>query len=200
MCSSDLFDKESESPQIDRDELKKIRQIFLRLADVFHPDKVLDGENRDYYTEVMKEVNQAYQSGDLAKLLAIEKQHQMGEMIDQNSEDDLTRRCARIEQENEFLSSQFANLKQELREVKSTQQGSIVAEFKKITKAGLDPIGEMMAETEAQVQAIAEIHQFVADFRDKRITIKDFMKGPSIFQQMHQVSPEEILRQLFSQF
>ncbi|MCY7369209.1 MAG: hypothetical protein LH474_13785 [Chamaesiphon sp.] len=124
----------------------------------------------------------------------------MGETIDRNSEDDLTRRCARIEQENEFLNSQFANLKQELREVKNTQQGSAVAEFKKLTKAGLDPIGEMMAETEAQVQTIAEIHQFVSDFRDKRITIKDFMKGPSIFQQMQQVSPEEILRELFSQF
>ncbi len=197
---SSPFDPEPEPPKIDRDELKKIRKIFLRLAEVFHPDKVLDGEHYEYYTEVMKEVNQAYQAGDLAKLLAIEKQHQMGETIDRNSEDDLTRRCARIEQENEFLNSQFANLKQELREVKSTQQGSVVAEFKKVTKAGLDPIGEMLAETEAQVQTVTEIHQFVADFRDKKITIKDFMKGPSIFQQMHQVSPEEILRELFSQF
>lgn len=197
---SSPFDLEPESPKLDRDELKKIRQIFLRLADVFHPDKVLNDENREYYTEVMKEINQAYQAGDLARLLAIEKQHQMGETIDRDNEDDLTRRCARIEQENEFLNSQFANLKQELREVKSTQQGSAVAEFKKLTKAGLDPIDEMMAETEAQVQAVAEIHQFVTDFRDKKITIKDFMKGPSIFQQMHQVSPEEILRELFSQF
>lgn len=197
---SSPFDPEPESPKIDRDELKKIRQIFLRLADVFHPDKVLDDENRDYYTEVMKEVNQAYQAGDLAKLLAIEKKHQMGETIDRDSEDDLTRRCARIEQENEFLNNQFASLKQELREVKSTQQGSVVAEFKKVTKAGLDPIGELLAETEAQVETISEIYQFVTDFRDKKITIKDFMKGPSIFQQVHQVSPEEILRELFSQF
>ncbi|MCY7369210.1 MAG: J domain-containing protein [Chamaesiphon sp.] len=68
---SSPFNAEPEPPKIDRDELKKIRQIFLRLADVFHPDKVLDGENCEYYTEVMKEVNQAYQAGDLAKLLAI---------------------------------------------------------------------------------------------------------------------------------
>jgi hypothetical protein len=31
-----------ESPKLDRDELKKIRQIFLKLAEVFHPDKVTD--------------------------------------------------------------------------------------------------------------------------------------------------------------
>jgi predicted nuclease with TOPRIM domain len=194
------FNSEPEPPTIDRDEQKKIRQLFLRLADVFHPDKVQQDADRDYYTEVMKEINQAYQAGDLAKLLAIEKQHQMGETIDRDNKDDLTRRCARIEQENEFLNSQFANLKQEIRDVKNTQQGSAVAEYKKLTKAGLDPIGEMVAETEAQIQTIAEIHQFVADFRDKKITIKDFMKGPAIFQQMQTVSPEEILRELFAQF
>ena len=197
---SSPFDPEPAPPTIDRDELKKIRQIFLRLADVFHPDKVQPDQDREYYTEVMKEINQAYQAGDLAKLLAIEKQHQMGEIIDRNSEDDLTRRCARIEQENEFLNSQFANLKQEIRVIKSTEQGAVVADFKKLTKAGLDPIGEMMAETESQIQTIAEIHQFVTDFCSKKITVKDFMQGPAIFQQMQQVSSEEILRDLFSRF
>jgi hypothetical protein len=194
------FNSEPEPPTIDRDEQKKIRQLFLRLADVFHPDKVQQDQDREYYTEVMKEINQAYQAGDLAKLLAIEKQHQMGETIDRDNEDDLTRRCARIEQENEFLNSQFANLKQELRDIKNTEQGSVVAEYKKLTKNGLDPIGEMVAETESQIETIAEIHQFVTDFRDKKITIKDFMKGPAIFQRMQPVSPEEILRELFSQF
>lgn len=194
------FNSEPEPPSIDRDEQKKIRQLFLRLADVFHPDKVSDDQDREYHTEVMKELNQAYQAGDLAKLLAIEKQHQMGELIDQNSEDDLTRRCARIEQENEFLNSQFANLKQEIREAKSTPQGSMVAEYKKLTKKGLDPIGEMVSETEEQIEAITELYQFVTDFRDKKMTIKDFMKGPSFFQQMQQVSAEELLMQLFSQF
>jgi hypothetical protein len=195
-----FFDQEPESPGIDRDELKKIRQIFLRLADVFHPDKNLDDSDREYRTEVMKEINQAYQAGDLAKLLAIEKQHQMGEIIDRENEDDLTRRCTRIEQENEFLHRQFANLQQEIRLTKNTPEGAIVTEHKKLTKKGIDPIAEMIAETESQITAMAEIHQFVTDFRDKKMTIKDFMKGPSIFHQMQVVSPEEILMELFRQF
>jgi hypothetical protein len=194
------FDLELESPQIDRSELKKIRQIFLRLADVFHPDKTLDEADREYRTEVMKEINQAYQSGDLAKLLAIEKKHQMGEIVDRDNEDDLTHRCVRIERENEFLNRQFANLKQELKITKSTPEGSIVAEYKKLTKSGVDPIGEMVAETESQIEVIAEVHQFVSDFRDKKMTIKDFMKGPAVFQQMQQVSAEELLMELFGQF
>jgi chaperonin cofactor prefoldin len=198
--SKSPFNSEVETPTIDREEQKKIRQLFLRLAEVFHPDKVSNDADRDYHTEVMKEINQAYQTGDLAKLLAIEKQHQMGEIIDRNSEDDLTRRCMRIEQENEFLNSQFTSLKQEIRQVKNTPQGSIVGEYKKLTKIGMDPIGELVAESEAQMETITEIYQFVADFRDKKITIKDFMKGPSIFQQMQETSAEELLMDLFSQF
>jgi chaperonin cofactor prefoldin len=194
------FNADPEPPQIDRDEQKKIRQTFLRLADVFHPDKTLDDHDREYRTEVMKEINQAYEAGDLAKLLAIEKKHDMGEIIDRDNEDDLTRRCARIERENEFLNSQFVNLKQEIRQTKNTPEGSIVAEYKKMTKHGLDPIGEMVSETESQIKVIAEIHQFVIDFRDRKMTIKDFMKGPPSFQQMQQVSSEEILMELFAQF
>jgi hypothetical protein len=183
---------EDDSPKLDRDELKKIRQIFLRLAEVFHPDKVTDDDLAKYHTEVMQEINQAYQSGDLAKLLAIEKKHRMGEIIDLNNQDELTQRCARIEQENEFLTNQFAQIKLELRLTKNTQQGAMAAEYRKLTKAGYDPIGEIIAETESQVQTVSEVYQFITDFRDRRITIKDFMKGPAIFQEMRQMSEEEI--------
>ncbi len=176
------FEPEPESPKMDRDELKKIRQTFLRLADVFHPDRTRDDEDREYRTEVMKEINQAYESGDLAKLLAIEKKYQMGETIDRDNEDELVRRCAQIEQENAFLNSQFDNLKQEIRQTKNTPQGSIVTEYKKMTKHGIDPIGEMVAETESQIKVIAELYQFTVDFRDRKMTIKDFMKGPTLFQ------------------
>ncbi len=181
-----------DSPKLDRDELKKIRQIFLRLAEVFHPDKVSDPETRTYHTAVMQEINQAYQTGDLAKLLAIEKQHQMGEIINRNNEDDLLRRCVRIEQENEFLKSQFENLKLELRLTKSTPQGSMVAEFQKLSKVGGDPIGEALAQTAEQVKAVAEVYQFVLDFRDRRINIKTFIQGPAIFQQMQEMSEEDL--------
>jgi hypothetical protein len=193
------FRSEPEPEKIDRDELKKIRQLYLRLADVFHPDKVLDAIDKEYRTEVMKEINQAYQAGDLAKLLTIEKQHQMGEIIDRNSEDDLALRCDRLEQENEFLKSQLTNIKKEIKVTKKSREGSMVADYRKMTKDGLDPIGEALAETELQIKTIDEVYQFVVDFRDRRIGIKDFMKGPPVFQEMQELSPEELLMELFSQ-
>lgn len=177
----------------DRDELKKIRQLFLRLADVFHPDKAGADADQEYHAEVMKEINQAYQNGDLAKLLAIEKQHQMGEMIDRDNADDLTRRCERVEQENEFLQSQFDSLKQELRLAKNSEEGAIAKEHSRCLKAGIDPIAEAIAEVEEQCELVKDVYEFAVKFRDKKITIKEFLLGPPMMQQPDEIDIEDLL-------
>jgi len=86
---------------------QKIRSTFLRLAEIFHPDKAADSETQKYHTEIMQEINIAYQEGDLARLLEIESRQQVGETIDFNSEDDLTRKCRHLEQQNQILQGQF---------------------------------------------------------------------------------------------
>jgi len=189
-----------EAPQPDRDELKKIRQLYLRLAETFHPDKVADEADREYCTEVMKEINEAYQSGDLAKLLAIEKQQELGEIINRDSSDDITRRCAKVESENAFLKNQLESLKQQLRSTKNTEQGAMTSEFKRMKKHGVDPIEVALSEVEAQIGVVEHVQQFVSDFRDRRITIKDFLKGPSQIMQPQELSDEELLFEFLSRY
>ncbi|WP_055077058.1 J domain-containing protein [Pseudanabaena sp. 'Roaring Creek'] len=186
-------------PKPDRDELKKIRQLFLRLADSFHPDKVTDEAEKEYRTEIMKEINLAYQDGDLARLLAIEKEQELGAIIDRDSTDDLSRHCAKVEAENRYLKDQLENLKQQLKITKKTQQGEMTATFKKITKYGGDPIGEALREIEDQIAIIEQMHQFVVDFRDRRMTIKEFLKGPTSMQ-LQQMSEEELMLEFLAQF
>ncbi len=186
-------------PKPDRDELKKIRQLFLRLADSFHPDKVTDAAEKEYRTEIMKEINLAYQNGDLARLLAIEKQQELGAIIDRDSSDDLTRHCAKVEAENTYLKEQLETLKRQLKLTKKTQQGEMTAVFQKISKHGGDPIGEALLEVESQIEIIEQIHQFVVDFRDRRITIKEFLRGPE-FMREQQMLEEELMLEFLSQF
>jgi hypothetical protein len=183
----------------DRDELKKIRQLFLRLAESFHPDKVTDPTEKEYRTEIMKEINLAYQNADLARLLAIEKQQELESIIDRDSHDDLTRHCAKVESENAFLKEQLATIKQKLKLTKKTQQGEMTAVFKKITKYGGDPIAEALREVEAHVDVVEQLHKFVLDFRDRRITIQEFLRGPSALMQQ-QMSEEELMLEFLSQF
>ena len=182
-------------------ESKQIRRTFRRLAEIFHPDKVTDPETQMRHTEIMKEINRAYKEGDLARLLEIEQQHQAGEAfsVDSSSENDLLRQCERLATNNQLLKTQYENLKRELRLVKNTPEGEMVKDYRAAVRQGIDPIQEMLAETEVRIQGVEKIRNFVRDFRDKKITIRQFLQGPpgfrrSSYQEMKEM--EEILNDL----
>lgn len=194
-------ERDSESPSGGRtDESRKVRQTFLRLAEIFHPDKVKDNETQMSHTEIMKEINKAYQEGDLARLLEIERQYEVGEAIDNNSEDDLSRRCKNIEQHNQILKTQYDKLKQELKLAKNTPEGSMVADYKKATKQGIDPIELMLETVQAQTKIVVEIRDFVKDFKDKKITVKEFLAGPESLRSMQEEMMEELMEKMMEEF
>jgi hypothetical protein len=194
-------ERDSESPSGGRtDESRKIRQTFLRLAEIFHPDKVKDNETQMSHTEIMKEINKAYQEGDLARLLEIERQYEVGEAIDNNSEDDLSRRCKNIEQHNQILKTQYEKLKQELKLAKNTPEGSMVADYKKAAKQGFDPIELMLETIQSQTKIVAEIRDFVKDFKDKKITVKEFLAGPESLSSMQEDMMEQLMERIMGEF
>lgn len=182
-----------------KDESRKIRQTFLKLAEIFHPDKVTDSETQMYHTEIMKEINKAYQDGDLARLLEIEKQHELGEYIDNNSEDDLTRKCKTLEQQNQILKNQYENLKRELRQAKNTPEGAMVSDSRKAAKQGIDSIDQMLETVEVQINIVTQIRDFVKDFKEQKITIKEFLGGPEVLHSLNQDIMEDLLEQMLSE-
>ncbi|MBW4477230.1 MAG: molecular chaperone DnaJ [Tolypothrix brevis GSE-NOS-MK-07-07A] len=191
---------ELESPSAARnEESKKIRSYFLRLAEIFHPDKATDSETQMRHTEIMKEINKAYQEGDLARLLEIEKKHEVGEIIDSSSEDDLTRKCSRLEQQNEFLKTQYETLKKELRSFKNTPEGAMVSECKKVKKKGFDPIDQLSLQIESQIEIISEIRDYVKDFNSAKMTIKEFLNGPAVLSSRNQSKIEDFLDQILEE-
>ncbi|MBF2064247.1 MAG: molecular chaperone DnaJ [Calothrix sp. C42_A2020_038] len=191
-------DSEIESPSAIRSESsKKIRHIFLRLAEIFHPDKAADNDIQERNTEIMKEINRAYQEGDLARLLEIEQQHQVGEKIDSSNEDDLSRKCARIQQQNEVLKKQFETLKAELREAKKTPQGGMVTDFRKFRKQGVDPLDQITEQLENQIYIISQIRDYVQDFHQNKIGIKEFLRGPEVLRSLQKETMEELFEEMF---
>lgn len=193
-------DSEWDSPSANRtDDSRKVRQLFLKLAEIFHPDKVKDSETQIYHTEIMKEINKAYQEGDLARLLEIERQHQLGEYIDHNSEDDLSRKCKNLEQQNEILKNQYDNLKRELRQVKNTPEGSMVADSRKAAKQGVDAVEEMLETMEAQINIISEIRDFVKDFKENKMSIDEFVIGPRALRALDREMMEELLEEMMDE-
>lgn len=186
---SESLEKSSES--------RHIRQTFLRLAAIFHPDKVRDTDTQLHHNEIMKEVNRAYNEGDIARLLEIEQQHQSGSVIvDTESLSEIEKQCQKREIENQLLKTQYENLKRELRSLRNSPEGATVREFRACKKQGLDPIQEMLSEIEDQVAEISEIRDFVRDFRYKKITIKRFLAGPSGMDSDYPDELDEILEQM----
>jgi hypothetical protein len=176
----DQHTDEAPSHKINRVEARKIRQIFLRLAAVFHPDKLPDESKKAEYEEVMKEVNMAYQRGDLATLLKIEKQYEVGETIDLNNSDDLTLRCRQLDRENELLKEQQLAVQRELREVKASEPGQMLKQYRKMRKHGMDPLQEMVTEARINLENIETLRDFVQSFLDKKITVERFKRGPKL--------------------
>jgi predicted nucleic acid-binding Zn-ribbon protein len=174
----DTEDDEPETGKPDRAETRKIRQTFLRLASVFHPDKLPDESKKADYEEVMKEINAAYQRGDLARLLEIEKQYDVGEIIDLTNADDLTIRCRQLDRENELLKEQQVSIQKEMREMKKSQPGQMLKEYQTLKKQGVEPIEELMAEAENNLDNMQIIHDFVQSFLNKEITVDKFKRGP----------------------
>ena len=177
-----------------------IRQTFLKLASMFHPDKVTDSETQTYHNEIMKELNRAYEEGDIARLLEIERQHHLQQEIDLNNtnKSEIERLCLQREKDNGLLKTQYENLKRELRTARNSPEGEIVKEYRAYQREGIDPIGEMLFSIEFQVKQIENIRNFVQDFRDKKIPIKEFLKGPTPTRKAEEV-PEEILEMMLGE-
>ena len=188
--------KETSDPPANQ---RKMRDIFLRLASQFHPDKVTDSETQEQYTAIMQEVNEAYQTGDFAKLLEIEsKQHDLTNFTGNNDqESNAEKQRSKLMRENELLAQQYEEIKQELRYLRRTPEGSLVTDYRRATKEGIDPIADVVQEGEKQLEFMTEIRDFIRDFRDKKMTIQDFLRGPDLGTAMTVEDLEDILSEMF---
>lgn len=200
------FDREDNAPpdrenSNDSSDLKQMRRSFLRLASIFHPDKVNNQENKEDYEEIMKEVNRAYEEGDMARLLELERQYEVDKSIniENASSSEIEKQCNRLEMDNKMLKTQYDNIKSELRWMRRTPEGDMVKEYRSLVREGFDPIQEMVSAAEHQIKEVEKIRNFVANFRDKKITIKDFLKGPDIGRKPTEEELEEMMEQLFSE-
>ena len=92
--------------------MRAVRVVFRKLASALHPDREPDAAERAAKTELMKRVNQAYQSGDLLALLELQLSI---EQIDQEALGRLARE--QLRDYVRVLERQSRRLREELSEV-----------------------------------------------------------------------------------
>jgi hypothetical protein len=142
-----------------------LRSLFKRLALAVHPDRAQHESDRERRTEAMKEATRAYEDGDLARLVELEKAWQSGA---EESADEDARRCAELEQTLRELTRQSRDLTSQLRDLRRQLRDDM-----------LDvPVEQIVAVAEGELKDLEHIRDFAKDFRDGKITLAMFLEGP----------------------
>lgn len=144
-----------------------LRALFKRLALAVHPDRAQHESDRERRTEAMKEATRAYEDGDLARLVELEKAWQNGAQAPASADED-ARRCAELEQTLRELNRQSRALTAELRDLRRQLREDLLDE----------PVEHVIAGAEGELNDLERIRDFARDFRDGKITLAKFLEGP----------------------
>ncbi len=158
-----------------------IRQKFLQLAAIFHPDKALNPETRQAYTEIMKEINHAYQESSLVKLLDIEAKYKdlFRESQRTTFGRDIKQQYLDLRKECSFLKKQYHQLKIEWRSQTETPEGKTIKRYQSLKKKNIDPMESIMVDAKIRKQQLQDIRDFVKAFHEGKISWKTFLQEPS---------------------
>ena len=83
-----------------------------------------------------------------------------------------------------------------LRLCRKAPEGEIVKEYRACQKEGIDMVSQMILEMESQIKYTESIRDFVKDFRDQKITLKEFLAGPGRVEEEMEEMLEMMLGQL----
>lgn len=156
-----------------------LRALFRRIAVALHPDKVQDPEQRETLTSVRKEVTRAYEMGDVARLVEIERTWLAATPL-ADQEDDLEQRLAQLLQANKELRRQLRTLSAELKDLKQSVPG-VDARRRRGGRAQ-DTAGaqveRFVQDMEREVGQLQGMRDFAQSFLDDEISLAEFLLGP----------------------
>ena len=158
-----------------------LRSLFRKLAVALHPDKVQDPKERDSLTSIMKEVTRAYETGDVARLVELDRTW-LAATPARAQGDDVARRTAELIQANKELRRQLRELTAQLKELKQSVPGASSAKQRGSRAQGDrashgEHVAREMERELAQLQALRDLAQ---RFLDDEISITEFLLGPPL--------------------
>jgi hypothetical protein len=153
-----------------------LRSLFRKLAVALHPDKVQDEKERATLTSIMKEVTRAYESGDVARLVEIERTWLAQAPVPER-ELDVARRIGELLAANKELRRQLRALTADLKELKQSSVGHS-APRRRGAREPRSEVDEMVSHFERELAELVSVRNFAQRFADGEIDIKEFLLGP----------------------
>ena len=166
---------------------ESLRAVFRRLVAASHPDRASDEADRERRTAAMKQATQAYERGDLARLLELEQAWQRGQGLPPAGSDEA--RCRELELVIRELRAQASQLQREVRGAQLSASLTPLAE----------PIVQAIEEAKADVEQLEALRDFVISFRDGKISLGEFVEGPEPVYMHVEEDLAAILREVFGE-
>jgi hypothetical protein len=157
-----------------------LRALFRKLAIALHPDKVQDPKERETLTSVMKEVTRAYESGDVARLVEIERTWLAQAPLPER-ELDVSRRITELLSANKELRRQLRALTAELKEIKQSVPG-MSAPRRRAGRPGTahSEVDQMIGQIERELGELRALREFTQRFADGDMSVTEFLLGPEL--------------------
>ncbi len=157
-----------------------LRALFRKLAIALHPDKVQDPKERETLTSVMKEVTRAYESGDVARLVEIERTWLAQAPLPER-ELDVARRITELLSANKELRRQLRALTAELKEIKQSVPG-MSAPRRRGGRASpaQSEVDQMIGQIERELGDLRALREFTQRFADGDMSVTEFLLGPEL--------------------
>lgn len=155
-----------------------LRALYRRLVEALHPDRAGDDDERARRTELMKQVTVAYQDGDYARLVEVERAWSvdLAAMAPPAAVDTVGDQLAQRARAIAVLEAQLAELDDELAGLRASEHGQAAHEFARHGGAdGLTPDEQAAQDDLARLRALRDL---VRAFRDGVIDLPRFLAGP----------------------
>jgi hypothetical protein len=161
-----------------------LRGVFLRLTVALHPDKVQAAEEKDRRTRIMQDVTRAYEAGDVARLVELERSLLAplpSTEVGGAEGEALTRQAEALLRSNAELRRQLrlltARRKLLARSVPFRIDRGAPGGARAAAERDLD---EAMAEAERGVRELEKVRDFVRRFAEGKIGVTEFLAGPPL--------------------
>jgi hypothetical protein len=155
-----------------------LRSLFRRLALALHPDKVQDAEQRSSLTAVMKEVTRAYELGDVARLVELERSW-LAAPSPCEPEEDITRSTEQMVQANQELRRQLRELSAELKALRDSVAGALGPARGARGRSSESSPDWLLGELERELAEVKTLRDFARGFLTGDVSLSEFLLGPT---------------------
>lgn len=155
-----------------------LRTLFRRLASAFHPDKVQDEQSKAERTSLMKDVTKAYEAGDLARLMELERAL-LAQLPVADDPAALRRRAEELLRANTELRRQLRSLTAALKELNLELPFDVNLKAADAKTRAMAEVDGLVRDLEQEERRVTILRDFTRAFATGEMTVADFLAGPA---------------------